>query len=153
MSRRDAHRRTLALGLAAVAALLVAPGCVRRRYTVRSNVPAVVFANGEEIGPTPVSREFTFYGDREFLLVAPGYEPLKRIVKVDAPWWDNMFTEFFTENLVPYTFRDERSFDLELRPAKPPAVEKLVGEAEGLRQQSRTIPAPRRGGLLGFLGF
>lgn len=152
MSRCAGRRRTLALGLM-LFATLAASGCVRRRYTVRSNVPAVVFVNNEEVGPTPVSREFTFYGDREFLLVAPGYEPLKVIRKVDAPWWDNMFTEFFTENLVPYTFRDERTFDFELKPARPPAVEALVGEAEGLRQKGRTIPPPRRGGFLGFLGF
>ena len=41
-------------------------GCVERRYTIRTDPPgALVIVNGEEIGPTPVSRSFIYYGDRK----------------------------------------------------------------------------------------
>ncbi len=35
---------------------------------------ALVIANGEPIGTTPVSKSFTFYGDRTFRIIKEGYE-------------------------------------------------------------------------------
>ena len=153
MSRASA-RWTRPVPLAAAAALLAATaGCVERRYTIRTNVPALAVVNNEEIGPTPASKSFTYYGDRDILLSAPGYQTLRVLQKVDAPWWDNLFTEFFTENLIPYTFRDERVFDYVLVPATNPPVGDLVTRAEGLRERAKAPPPPRRGGILGFFGF
>src|SRR5690606_3614274 len=41
-------------------------GCVHRRMTIRSDPPgALVLLEGEEIGYTPVSVDFTYYGTRE----------------------------------------------------------------------------------------
>ncbi|MBX6316389.1 MAG: PEGA domain-containing protein, partial [Isosphaeraceae bacterium] len=104
-------------------------GCVERRYTIRTNVPAVAIVNGEEIGPTPVSRSFTYYGDREIILMAEGYQTLRVIQKVNPPWWDNLLTEFFTENLIPFTFRDERVFDYALVPTTTPPAPDLINRA------------------------
>ena len=70
-----------------------------------------------------------------------------------APWWDNLATEFFTENLVPFTLRDEREFKYELTPARPPRADDLQNRAEQLRSEARIQPKPRRGGILGWLGF
>lgn len=151
MLRLNARGSALvALALAATAGL---SGCVERRYTIRTNVPAVVYANGEEIGMSPASREFVYYGDREFILTAPGYQTLRVIQPVPAPWWDNLFTEFFTENLIPFTFRDERVFTYTLMPQTVPPVEDLRARAEALRERGKVPPPPRRGGLLGFFGF
>jgi hypothetical protein len=137
----------------ALAAITAATGCVERRYTIRTNVPAVAVVNDEEIGPTPASKSFTYYGDRDIILIAPGYQTLRVRQKVDAPWWDNLFTEFFTENLIPFTFRDERVFDYVLVPSVNPPVNDLVARAETLRERAKTPPPPRRGGILGFFGF
>ena len=53
---------------------LASTGCVERRYTIRSNPPgALVYVNGEEIGTTPVSRSFTYYGDRDITLIQDGF--------------------------------------------------------------------------------
>jgi hypothetical protein len=70
-----------------------------------------------------------------------------------APWWDNLVTEFFTENLVPFTIRDEREFKYTLDPATFPDAGDLRDRAEALRSAARVQPKPRRGGLLGWLGF
>src|SRR5262245_28314776 len=108
-----ARRVVLALAIVVTAGL---SGCVERRYTIRTNVPAVAYVNGEEIGPTPASKSFVYYGDRDILLTAPGYQTLRVIQPVRSLWWDNLLTEFFTENLIPFTFRDERVFDYNLVP-------------------------------------
>ncbi len=144
------HTKT---GLAAMLALAGLTGCVERRYTIRSDPPgALVIVNDEEIGTTPVSRSFTFYGDRSIRLVREGYETLDVIQPVEAPIYDNLLTEFFTENLIPYTFRDERTFAYKLQPERPTDPNALIGRAEALRSQGATLPPKRTGGLLGYFG-
>jgi hypothetical protein len=129
-------------------------GCVERRYTIRSDPPgATVIVNGEEIGPTPASKSFVYYGDREITLMLDGYETKTVIQPIKAPWWDNYFTEFFTENLVPVSLRDERVYQYQLTPAQSPPQAELRDRAEGLRSEARTLPKPRSGGILGWLGF
>ena len=41
-------------------------GCVQRRLTIRSSPPgAVVYVGNQEIGTTPISHDFIYYGSRE----------------------------------------------------------------------------------------
>jgi hypothetical protein len=146
--------RRLMLLMVVLAWLVSLSGCVERRYTIRSNPPgALVIVNGEEIGPTPVSKSFTFYGDREITLMLDGYETQTVIQKIDAPWWDNHFTEFFTENLVPYTYRDERDFTYQLSPTVVPDQNDVLNRGQNLRAQAQTPPKPRRTGILSYFGF
>ncbi|QEH33389.1 PEGA domain protein [Aquisphaera giovannonii] len=148
--RTDRRRAvaTILLGLAA------ASGCVERRYTIRTDPPgATAVVNGQEVGPTPVSQPFTYYGDREITLIQDGYETRTIIQPIKAPWWDNMLTEFFTENLVPFHLRDEREYTYAMAPATSPNAGDLRNRAEQLRGESQAVPAPRRGGILGWLGF
>ena len=129
-------------------------GCVERRYTIRSDPPgALVIVNDEEIGTAPVSRNYTFSGDRHVRLMREGYETFDVIQPMDAPWWDNVLTEFFSENLIPYTLRDDREFTFKMKPEESTDTNALLTRAESLRSQGRTIPPPRRKGLLGFFGF
>lgn len=139
-------------GLAAV--VLTATGCVERRYTIRTDPPgAVVVVNGQEIGTTPVSKSFVYYGDRDIKIYKDGFRTEQIIQPVGAPWWDNYFTEFFTENVIPVTFRDEREFVYRLTPDQSPTTQDLLNRAEQLRAESQAPPTPRRGGILGFFGF
>jgi len=129
-------------------------GCVVRRYTVRTNPPgAQVIVNDEEIGPSPVSKSYTYFGDREITLIKDGFETQTLIQPMPAPWWDNLFTEFFAENVVPFTLRDEREFTYDLQPAQTPAANDLLDRAELLRAESQAPPIPRRRGFFAWLGF
>jgi PEGA domain len=129
-------------------------GCVERRYTIRTDPPgATVVVNGEEIGPSPASRSFNFYGDRKISLILDGYQTKTLIQPINAPWWDNYLTEFFTENLVPASLRDEREYKYAMEPAQTPPQGELRDRAESLRSDARILPKPRRGGILGWLGF
>ena len=132
----------------------VLSGCVERRYTIRTDPPgATVVVNGEEIGPSPASKSFVYYGDRKITLVLDGYETKTLIQPINAPWWDNYLTEFFTENVVPVSMRDEREYKYKLEAAQSPPQGELRDRAEGLRSEARVLPKPRRGGILGWLGF
>ena len=119
---------------------------MERRYTLRTEPPgALAIVNGEEIGQTPVSRSFTYYGDREITFILDGYETKTVIQPMKAPWWDNLFTEFFTENLVPFNLRDEREFKYQLTPASSPRADDLRDRAEQLRSRvDRSAQAPTR---------
>jgi PEGA domain len=153
MGRLHARTRGLATLLMLVALGLLS-GCVERRYTIRSDPPgATVIVNGEEIGPTPASKTFYYYGNREVTLMLDGYQTRTVIQPINAPWWDNYVTEFFSENMVPLSLRDERDYTFQLVPAVSPPVAELRNRAESLRQEAQTIPKPRRGGILGWLGF
>ena len=70
------------------------------------------------------------------------------IQPVPRPWYDNYLTEFFSENLVPWTIRDEREFAYQLQPATVPPSEELDARAENahtllrVRDTGPGIPAP-----------
>lgn len=150
--RRSERRRRAGVGLLLV--LVACGGCVERRYTIRTEPPgALAFVNGEEIGTTPVSRSFTYYGPREIVLMADGYRTEKIVQPMRPPWWDNYLTEFFSENMVPATLRDDRSYTYKLSPATIPSTAELEGRAENLRQRGQVSPPLRRKGLLSWLGF
>jgi len=154
MVRSQSHpaRRRTALLLCLAAGMTC--GCVERRYTVRTDPPgAQVIVNGESLGPAPASHNFYYYGDREITLVMDGYETKTLIQPINAPWWDNYLTEFFSENLVPMVIRDEREFTYKMEPARQPSQDQVQANAEAMRGEARTLPPPRRGGILGWLGF
>ncbi len=138
---------TILLGLSST-------GCVERRYTIRTDPPgALVIVNKEELGASPVSKSFTFYGDRDITIIADGYATMRVQQPLAAPWWDNRVTEFFTENLLPITLRDEREFTFRMAPATVPATNELIGRADALKSEGQRPPLPRRQGILGWFGF
>jgi hypothetical protein len=153
MDRFNANRRVQAIFLL-LFAIGAFSGCVERRYTIRTDPPgATVLVNGEEIGPSPASKSFNYYGDRKITLLLDGYQTKTLIQPINAPWWDNYVTEFFTENLIPVSLRDERGYKYALEPAQTPSQGKLCDRAESLRNNARVLPKPRRGGILGWLAF
>ena len=148
------ERRGLWLVGGAVLAASVQPGCVERRYTIRTDPPgALVVANGEPLGLTPVSKSFVFYGDRSIRIIKEGYETKELVQPIRAPWFDNLATEFFTENLIPYTFRDDVEFNYKLEPARSADPSAVLARAEATRADGQQPPKPKRAGILGFFGF
>jgi hypothetical protein len=126
----------LALGLTFLC--LLPAGCVRRRLTIRSNPPgALVFVDDREIGVTPVSTPFTYYGTREILLIKDGYETVTVKQRFPVPWYELPPLDFVTENLWPFEVRDERVADFSLSPQRIVPNEVLIERAESLRQNAR----------------
>lgn len=128
----------------AVAAFILLPGCVERRFRVESNPPgAYLFVNNEPKGPTPVDVPFIFYGDYEIRLVKDGYQT--KVIKqpVPTPWYEYPIAEFISENFWPFQITDIRPMYFELEPALQPNLEELKAEAEELRMRGKALPPPR----------
>lgn len=136
-----------ALVPAIILVLACQPGCVHRRMTIRSNPPgAVVYVDDYEIGTTPVSTDFTYYGTRKIRLVKDGCETLTVMQPIRAPWYQIPPLDFVFENLVPGEIHDQRTLDYQLTPQMIVPNDLLLDRAEGLRAQSRAnlaaVPPP-----------
>ncbi len=117
-------------------------GCVQRRLTINSNPPgALVRVDDEDIGQTPVSVPFTYYGTRKVQLIKPGYETLTVLQRIKAPWYEYPGIDFFSEHFALHEVRDERDLFYELKPAAMVPREQLLQRAEQLRNNSRATAA------------
>ncbi len=124
------------LWAAAVTAVL--PGCVSRRMTIASDPPgALVVLEGRELGYTPVSVDFTYYGTREFTLIKDGYETLTVEQPVAAPWYQYPVVDFFADNLKPGHKTDRHLFRYALQPSRIVPNQDLLQRGEMLRNESR----------------
>jgi len=135
----ESSKRAIPLMWAGIVLVLLcsANGCVRRRMTVRTNVPgARVAVDNREIGVTPVSFPFTYYGGRDFVVSKGGYQTVRAQRNFHIPWYQFPGLDFISENLWPWEIRDERVVDFELVPAPPTDARQLVNRGEDLRRQA-----------------
>lgn len=130
-------------------AVFCAGGCVQRRITVRSNPPgALVYVDKHEIGKTPCSVEYIYYGTREIKLIKDGYETLTVMQWIPPAWYQIPPLDFVSENIVPTEIRDERTYTYQLVPARIVPANQLLGRAENLRRATKleniaaTPPSP-----------
>ena len=136
------------LGLALAAFMLIGClcGCVTRRLTIRSNPPgAHVYIDDYNIGSTPISHNFIYYGTRKVRLVKDGYETLTVMQNIPMPWYEIPPLDFVSENFVPGEIRDHRIITYQLTPQCVVPRDHLLGRAESLRGQvqgprSMTLP-------------
>jgi len=129
-------------------------GCVQRRMTVRTNPPgALLYVDDYEIGATPVSTNFIYYGKRKIRLVKDGYETLTVMQDIPPPWYEFMPLDFVAENFVPGHIRDQRVLDYQLRPQAVVPTEQLLWRAENLRRgihsATGTATGPSAGAVRG----
>jgi hypothetical protein len=118
---------------------LAATGCVERRLTVRTNPPgALLYVDDYEVGITPVSTSFTFYGTRKIRLVKDGYETLTTTQWIPPPWYEYFPLDFAAENFVPGQIRDQRTLDYQLKPQMVVPTDQLLARAEALRRGVHT---------------
>lgn len=143
-------RRFLSNSMLALAALALT-GCVERRLTIRTDPPsALVRLDGREIGFTPISVPFTYYGNRRVQIVKDGFETMTIDQPINTPWYQYFPLDFITEVLVPWNIRDEREYEYVMEPARGASVDELQARARSVREQALVPPedAARRPGLL-----
>lgn len=134
------QRRIVLLGLLLA---LATTGCVQRRMFVRTNPPgAMLYVDDYEIGTTPVSVPFTYYGTRKIRLVKDGYETLTVMQTIAPPWYEFFPMDFVAENFVPGQIRDRRVLDYQMRPQAVVPTDQLLARAEELRRGAHTVPNP-----------
>jgi hypothetical protein len=136
------YRRSLA-GLLVALVCAGLTGCVQRRLTIRSNPPgALVYVDDYQIGTTPVSTSFVYYGTRKVRLVLSGYETLTVLQPIPTPWYEYPGLDFIVENVVPGEIRDERVIDFQLKPQMIVPSQQLLGRAENLRHGAAAPQTP-----------
>jgi hypothetical protein len=129
--------------LSAVAATEI--GCVRRTMSVRSDPPgALVYMNGQEIGRTPLTRDFTWYGAYDVQLRKEGYETLSAKTPVTAPWWQWPPFDLFAELVPGATDRRELTYTLHPASTQPADATEIIARAESLQGQLESSPHTRQ---------
>ncbi len=127
----------LIAGLVVLSAGLLS-GCIERTITVTS-VPsgALVYLNDEEVGRTPLTVPFTFYGVYGVRLEKEGYQPLWTRGDAKMPWWDTPGIDLFAE-MIPHG-KSEVKWHYTLEPLPPVHTDALIDRA---RQMRGLINAP-----------
>jgi len=130
------RKRNLLILAAAVIAGLFICGCVERQLTINT-VPqnAVVTLNDEEIGQSPVTVSFNWYGDYRVRIAKEGYETLNTHKELKAPLHDKFPFDFFAQVLNPKKIVDKYDWTFTLEPAKEPDRDKLIQNAQKLKGQ------------------
>ena len=135
--------------MCALALLLASQaGCVTRRLTIISDPPgATVYVDNEEVGITPCSVSYIYYGTRQITLIKDGYETRTVLQEMPAPWYEYFPIEFVSENLIPWELRDERTVEYKLLPQPLTPVSQILQRGEDLRQgvQGQRLIAPTLG--------
>lgn len=118
---------------------LVMAGCGTQRTITITSEPAgaLVYLNDEEVGRTPVTVPFTFYGMYDVRLDAPGHEPLWTMQKADAPFWEYPIVDLVGETIGA---ENQLNWHFEMEPAVAAAEydeQKLLDHARQMRATVR----------------
>ncbi|MFQ5731441.1 MAG: PEGA domain-containing protein [Planctomycetaceae bacterium] len=126
-----------------VAALVVAcfcwssSGCMHRRMTIATNPPgARVLVDGQDVGLTPVSADFTYYGTRQITLIKDGYETRTVMQRVRTPWYQIPPFDFVSDNFLPFKVTNRHFFQYDLDRQQQVPRRELLDRARDLRSEA-----------------
>lgn len=110
-------------------------GCVERKLTINTDPQgALVVLNDEEIGISPVTVEFNWYGDYKVRLSKDGYGIVNTHRKLAAPRHDHFPLDFFYEVLWPGLVVDEYEWTFALPQYQPPLRQDLIDSSRRLKK-------------------
>jgi len=111
-------------------------GCVQRKLTINTEPSgALITLNDEEIGTSPVTVGFEWYGDYSIIVSKAGYETLKTDRKLKRPVHDyfpfDLFYDLFGSNRI-----DDYAWNFQLAPYQAPQRDELINAAENMRKDT-----------------
>jgi len=111
-------------------------GCVERELTINTKPEgAVVTLNDEEIGESPVTVNFNWYGDYCVRISKEGYETLNTHRQLKGPWYDHFPFDFFAQIVNPNRIVDSYEWMFEISPKRQISRDELIQNAEELKEQ------------------
>ena len=111
-------------------------GCVERKLTINTEPQgAIISLNDEEIGTSPVTVGFNWYGNYKVRATRPGHEILDTNRKLTPPAHDQFPLDFFA-TLWPGRITDEYEWTFKLTPYKTPDRDQLIRDAQALKKQA-----------------
>ncbi|MHC4721865.1 MAG: PEGA domain-containing protein [Planctomycetota bacterium] len=136
-NERISFSKNMILMCVGLGAILVLTGCVERKLTINTEpAGALVRLNDEEIGVSPVTVEFNWYGDYKVRISKEGYATLDTHRELKGPVHDAVGLDFFAEILWPGRIVDEYEWSFELEPYQPPARAELIEAAGRFRERT-----------------
>jgi hypothetical protein len=127
---------SLLLGVSLTCVLFVT-GCVERRLTINTEPQGGrVILNDEEIGTSPVTVAFQWYGDYNVTIRKEGYETLKTHRELKGPWYDTFPFDFFAQILSPRRIVDTYDWTFELKEKEQIGREHLIQNAQELKRKA-----------------
>ncbi len=129
--------RKLVTAMLAFSAIAIVPGCVHRRATIRTDPPGALISVGDrEIGHSPASFDFTWYGTEEVTIRRDGYEMESHYIKLRRPWYQIPPLDLITDNLLPGRIQDRQEFNFQLRPRVVVPGTELLERGNALRSEA-----------------
>lgn len=117
--------------------LVLLAGCVERTISINTTPEgAMVYLNDTEVGRTPVSKNFTWYGNYDVVIRKEGYKTLQTSAPIREPWYQVPPLDFFSECLFPATLRDNHYLEFELVPQERPEPNELLKRAQEFRERT-----------------
>lgn len=115
--------------------ILFLGGCVERKLTILTEpAGALVTLNDEEIGRSPVTVSFQWYGDYNVRISEAGYETLVTHKKLDAPGYDKFPWDLFAQ-LSPKKIVDSYEWSFKLEPKEHPGRDELIESSQELQKR------------------
>ena len=122
--------------LVVLIALTTLAGCVERQLTIHTKPEgAVVALNDEEIGESPVTVNFNWYGDYCVRISKEGYETLNTHRDLKGPWYDHFLFDFFAQIVNPNRIVDSYEWTFEISPKQQIGRDELIQNARELKKQ------------------
>lgn len=141
MFRPRFHSSVICLILVIVCGAFSLCGCMHRRMTIRSDPPgARVIVDGKDIGLTPVSMDFLYYGTRQIQLVKDGYETLTVMQPTPMPWYQVPPLDFFSDNFLPVKVTNRHEYHYVMQRQQYVPRKELLDRAKSLRSESHLGP-------------
>jgi len=126
----------LVLMLISLAVAILCFGCVEHRLTINTEPEgALVFLNDEEIGVSPVTASFNWYGDYSVRISKQGHKTLNTHRELKPPLHDHFPFDFFTL-LNPKRTVDSYEWRFKLAPRAQSSRKELIEAAQELKRNS-----------------
>ncbi|UCF14260.1 MAG: PEGA domain-containing protein [Phycisphaerales bacterium] len=131
-----AQQSLLARVILCLMAGLAPGGCVERKLTINTEPQgALVILNDEEIGVSPTTVNFEWYGDYNVRISKEGYETLKTHRRLKSPWYDEFPFDFFAQIVNPNRIVDSYEWTFELSPKRQISRDELIQKARKAKEQ------------------
>lgn len=112
-------------------------GCVERLIAITTEpAGAMVWLNDEEVGATPVTVPFTWYGQYEVVIRKEGCQTLKTSRRTPVPFYQWPAIDFFSEALLPVKLTDHHEWHFPLEQSRVADRATLIQRAVVLRNEA-----------------
>lgn len=117
--------------------VLLCSGCVERQLTVKTEpTDALIVLNDEEIGYSPVTINFEWYGDYNVRISKTGYQTLRTHRNLERPMRDKFPFDLFVDALWPRRIVDKYEWTFHLAPYEAADRQDLINSAVSLKKDA-----------------